>query len=168
MKKIQLLKAIVDFIWIVFIPIIPFAIIAIPFILIVDDIGDFDIKINGLLLASKSILSKVLIAVSILTFLLTFYSLYLFRKVLAHFLRLKIFDNTVISLFEKIGNLLIISGILSLIVSFVAKLYFKHKVVFEIGYNSKIMLICLGLFFMILSEVFKISKAMKEENDLTV
>ncbi|MCF6168997.1 DUF2975 domain-containing protein [Lutibacter sp.] len=168
MRKIHILKAIVDFIWIVSIPIIPFAMVAIPLIFFMDDLGDFDIKINGVLLTSSSILSKLLIAVSIIAFLLTFYSLYLFRKVLAYFLRLKIFDDTVISSFNKIGNLLVVSGILSLAVSFIFTLYFKHKITFEVGYDSKIIIICFGLFFMVLSEVFKISKGMKEENDLTI
>ena len=30
------------------------------------------------------------------------------------------------------------------------------------------MLICLGLFFMVLSEVFKVAKRAKEENNLTI
>jgi len=36
------------------------------------------------------------------------------------------------------------------------------------GFDSFLFTACLALFFMILSEVFKISKTIKEENDLTI
>ncbi|MCF6181265.1 DUF2975 domain-containing protein [Lutibacter sp.] len=44
----------------------------------------------------------------------------------------------------------------------------KQKFSIDIGLSSFVLLISLGLFFMILSEIFKISQTIKKENDLTV
>ena len=38
----------------------------------------------------------------------------------------------------------------------------------NLGLTPYLILICLGLFFMVLSEVFKVAKHAKEENELTV
>ena len=46
--------------------------------------------------------------------------------------------------------------------------YYQQKVSLELGLNQHIIIICLGLFFMVLSEIFKIAKNAKQENDLTI
>jgi hypothetical protein len=74
----------------------------------------------------------------------------------------------VIASFQKIGNLLTISGFISLIISIISKIYFEQKVTLEFGLNQHLVIICLGLFFLVLSEVFKIAKNAKQENDLTI
>ncbi len=168
MRKIHILKAIVDFLWIVTIPIL----IIIPvFIFILfyyqgnseDFLTIFNVKISR-----SSLFGQLLITVSLLSYVLLLYSLYLFRKTLRYFLQLKIFDDYIIKTFQKIGVLLSIWGVLTLIISFISKIYFKQKIIFNIGINEHIIILCLGLFFMILSEVFKIAKTAKQENDLTI
>ena len=74
----------------------------------------------------------------------------------------------VITSLKKTGNLLIVSGLISLIVSVIGEMYFNEKVSISFGLNQHLILICLGLFFLILGEIFKIAKSTKQENDLTV
>ena len=167
MKKINVLKSIVDFIWIFTMPVILLIVgfsIAIFFI----DLGDFNIKINAINFNQNDVLTKVLFVVSALNYLLIIAALYFFRKVLNNFIRVKIFEKMVIASFQKIGNLLTISGFISLIISIISKIYFEQKVTLEFGLNQHLVIICLGLFFLVLSEVFKIAKNAKQENDLTI
>ena len=167
MRKINILKAIVDLLWIFSMPIVLIIIgfsIAVFFV----DLGDLNIKINAIDLNTETLFSKTLLVISALNYLLIIAALYFFRKVLNYFIRVKIFEETVISSFKKIGNLLSVSGIISLTVSMISKFYFEQKVSLEFGLNQHLVIICLGLFFLVLSEVFKIAKHQKQENDLTI
>jgi hypothetical protein len=167
MRKINILKAIVDLLWIFSTPIILILLsfsIAIFFI----DLGEFNIKINSINFNENDLLSKVLFAISSLNYLLIIAALYLFRKVLNYFIRVKIFEETVSKLFQKIGNLLIVSGFISLTISIISTIYFGQKVTLEFSLNQHLVIICLGLFFLILSEIFKIATIAKQENDLTI
>ena len=74
----------------------------------------------------------------------------------------------VITSFKKIGNLLIISGLISLLISIIGEMYFKESVSISFGLDQNLITICLGLFFLVLSEIFKIAKSAKQENDLTI
>lgn len=167
MKKIHILKAIVDFVWILTCLLIPFIIVFIPFLFIYD-IKDLDVTISDINLSTLTIYGKLLISISLISYLMLIYSLFLFRRVLGYFLRLKIFDIHVIKIFKKIGVLLSISGLISFSISIISNLYFNQKFKLEIGMNEHIVILCLGLFFMILSEIFKIAKNTKQENDLTI
>ena len=167
MRKIYILKAIIDFVWIVSMPAI-LLVIGLVFLVFFRDLGDLDIKINSVNFNANDALSKTLLIISALNYLLILGALYFFRKTLRYFLNTKIFDDVVITSFKKIGNLLSISGIVSISISFIVRIYYQNKVSFNLGLNEHIILICLGLFFLILSEVFKIAKANKQENDLTI
>lgn len=167
MRKINILKAIVDLLWIFSMPLILIIVgfsIAIFFI----DLGELNIKINSIDLNNDTLLSKALFLISALNYLLIIASLYFFRKVLNQFIRVKIFEANVIKSFQKTGNLLAISGFISLIVSIISRVYFEQKISLELGLNQHLVIICLGLFFLVLSEVFKIAKNQKQENDLTI
>jgi hypothetical protein len=167
MRKINILKAIVDLLWIFSMPIVLLIIgfsIAIFFV----DLGELNIKINSVNFNSDTLLSKTLLVISALNYLLIIAALYFFRKVLNYFIRVKIFEETVITSFKKIGNLLSVSGIISLTISMISKVYFEQKISLEFGLNQHIVIICLGLFFIILSEIFQIAKTAKQENDLTI
>jgi type III secretory pathway component EscS len=87
---------------------------------------------------------------------------------LRYFLNAKIFDIYIILSFRKIGNAIVLYGIVSLIISIVGQIHFKQEISLEFGLKTHLTLICLGLFFMVLSEVFKIAKTAKQENDLTI
>ena len=96
------------------------------------------------------------------------YCIYLFRKTLRYFQQVKPFHIDVINNFNEIGRLLSVIGIAGSLLFFVARLVLKNEFKIHLGLSPYIMLICLGLFFMVLSEVFKVAKHAKEENDLTV
>ena len=158
MRKIYILKAIVELLWIVTMPIILLIPLMI-FLIFNYDLNDLDFfKINDISLSVSTLLGKVIISILLLSYGFLIYSLYLFKKTLRYFLQLKIFDNYIIISFHKIGVLLTIWGMLTSILTFFSRLYFKQKIVFSIGLNEHIVVLCLGLFFMILSEVFKIAK----------
>jgi hypothetical protein len=61
-----------------------------------------------------------------------------------------------------------ISGISSSILFFVFRLFSDSKFQMSLGLTPYIFVICLGLFFMILSEVFMVAKHAKDENELTI
>jgi hypothetical protein len=167
MKKINILKWIIDLLWIFSMPVI-LIIIGISFATFFVDLNDLSITINALDFNANSTLSKILFVISSLNYLLLIVALYFFRKVLTNFLRVRVFEEVVISSFKKIGNLLTFSGFISLILSTIGKIYFEQKVSLEFGLNQHLVIICLGLFFLVLSEIFKIAKNSKQENDLTI
>ena len=167
MKKINILKTIVDLLWIFSMPVV-LIIIGVSFTTFFIDLSDLNIELNTINMNQNDLFSKILFVVSSLNYLLLIVALYFFRKVLTNFVSIRVFEEAVISSFKKIGNLLTFSGFISLIISIIGKIYFEQKVSLEFGLNQHLVLICLGLFFLVLSEIFKIAKNAKQENDLTI
>lgn len=167
MKKINILKTIVDLLWIFSMPVV-LIIIGVSFTTFFVDLSDLNIELDTININQNDLFSKILFVISSLNYLLLIVALYFFRKVLTNFVRVRVFEEVVISSFKKIGNLLTFSGFISLIISIIGKIYFEQKVSLEFGLNQHLVLICLGLFFLILSEIFKIAKNAKQENDLTI
>ncbi|WP_074722066.1 DUF2975 domain-containing protein [Flavobacterium frigoris] len=130
----------------------------------------FQIENIDLLLSGVN-LKIVLSFITISSFVLI-YGIYLLKKVVLLFMENKIFDDQVILLLNKIGKVLILSTILKEIPILCFKIFSFQ----EIGIGSKNVnyigfhfpIITLALFFMVLSEVFKIAKNLKDENELTV
>lgn len=167
MKKLNLLKAIVDFIWIMSLIFLP--LILILSIMIVIDKETFDIPITfatGTIDLSNGF-GKIALVINVLNFGLLLYALHFFRKLLGNFIKRMIFEDEICLLLNKIGNLVIMASIVQLFSDFTTKLS-KHEVGIEFGYGPFLYLLALGLFFKVLSEVFKIAKNMKEENELTI
>jgi hypothetical protein len=96
------------------------------------------------------------------------YFIYIFIKTLRYFQQVKPFHIDVINNFNKIGRLFSVIGIAGSLLFFVARLILKNEFKIHFGLSPYLLLICLGLFFMILSEVFKVAKHAKEENELTI
>jgi len=167
MKKINILKTIVDLLWIFSMPVV-LIIIGVSFTTFFVDLSDLNIELNTINMNQNDLFSKILFVISSLNYLLLIVALYFFRKVLTNFVRVRVFEEVVISSFKKIGNLLTFSGFISLIISIIGKIYFEQKVSLEFGLNQHLVIICLGLFFLVLSEIFKIAKNAKQENDLTI
>ncbi|WP_392349021.1 DUF2975 domain-containing protein [uncultured Polaribacter sp.] len=167
MKKINILKTIVDLLWIFSMPVV-LIIIGVSFTTFFVDLSDLNIELDTININQNDLFSKILFVISSLNYLLLIVALYFFRKVLTNFVRVRVFEEVVISSFKKIGNLLTFSGFISLIISIIGKIYFEQKVSLEFGLNQHLVLICLGLFFLVLSEIFKIAKNAKQENDLTI
>ena len=168
MRKINILKAIVDFIWIIALPIAAPATVIILILINFDGFSDLNFQFVGIELKLNSLFSKLLLTLLGISFLLQIYSLHIFRKVLRYFKQVKIFDDFVISSFNKIGKLLIISGTSILVIGFVGRIYLENQITISVGFHPYLIVIVLGLFFQVLSEIFKIAKSQKQENDLTI
>ncbi len=169
MRKLNILKSLVDFLWFVTcIPLIPLGLFFSIFIFINNDIIKTPFEFNGSELEAPEIYIKILIVLLIMLTFIVIYCFYLFRKTLRYFQRRKPFDEFVIFTFNKTGYLLIFSGISSGVLIFVFQLLFESRVRLNLGLSPYLFIIVLGLFFMVLSEIFKIAKTAKEENDLTI
>lgn len=169
MRKLTILKSLIDFVWIF---------TCIPAILILLFLAVYmfieRVSLNLIFDSEESIVETSVLAVQIFGLLfvivgfVTIYCVYLFRKTLRYFQKVKPFHIDVIENFYKIGYLLSGIGIASSVLFFLAQLFFKNEFKIHLGLSPYIMLISLGFFFMVLSEVFKVAKDAKEENELTV
>jgi hypothetical protein len=167
MKKINFLKAIVDWLWIMSVVTAPIIIIFCGYLIISEESLGMPIKLNGLEINVMEFNTKILFLMTLMASGLIIYSLYLFKRVMFFFQSKNIFDSLVIKNLNKIGINLTLSSLLFGIPSFIINVINKD-VKLELGLNPFILLFALGLFFMVLSEVFEIAKNMKEDNELTV
>ena len=169
MRKLIILKSLIDFIWII--PCIPI-ILAITFIsvymFIEPSILEGLLKINDANIINNGGFIKIGLLLLFTIVLIVIYCFYLFRKTLRYFRKRNPFNNFIIESYKKIGNLLIISGITATILFFIFKLLIESKFEINLGFSPYLFITCLGLFFLVLSEVFKIAKTAKQENDLTI
>lgn len=168
MRKLIILKSIVDLVLILTIPTIPFILFFIPYSFISDSFNIIPFKINGQEVEIIDFGTKIILALMLCSYLILIYCLYLFRKILRSFRSVKIFDILVINNFNKMGYLFIIYAFLTGFPSIIYRLLYHKKITVEFGLNSFFLMLCLGFFFIILSEIFKISKKMKDENELTI
>jgi len=168
MRKLVILKSLIDFLWIITcIPLIPIMLFFSVYMFFNDNILKiFNVLEEGVIITPWSLKVLVLLVMSLV--LISIYCFYLFRKTLRYFQQRKPFDSYVIKTYNKIGNLLLFSGIVGSILNFIFLLVFKGKFMINIGLSPYLFVICLGLFFMVLSETFKIAKTAKEENELTI
>lgn len=167
MRKLYILKTILDFIWIMsllFFPIILFLTIL---FVSTNEIIDVPIKITSVSIDLTSPLGKIALVVGNIYFIILLVALFYFRKLMNNFRKRLIFEESNQFLFDKIGTLVIISSIVYLLTDFIASSS-VNKVEINFGYGPFLYLLGLGLFFKVLSEVFKIGKSMKEENELTI
>jgi hypothetical protein len=167
MKKLNLLKTIVDFIWIMSLIFFPLIIILIVMILIDNEIFDIPITFATGTIDVTNNFGKIALVINVFNFVLLLYSLYFFRKLLRLFVKRMIFEEKICFLLDKIGTLVIMASIVQLFADFTTKLS-HNKVGIELGYGPFLYLLALGLFFKVLSEVFTIGRKMKEENELTI
>ena len=168
MKKLSVLKNLIDFIWIV--SCIPLAILLIAFSIYMffdsEILRIMNTTIDGDVNSQWYLKLFVLFFVALV--LVTIYCFYLFRKALRYYQKRKPFDSFVIHTYHKIGKLLVITSVLGGITSFVFNLVFKSELMISLGFSPYFFGACLGLFFMVLSETFIIAKKSKEDSDLTI
>ncbi|CAM1348851.1 DUF2975 domain-containing protein [Tenacibaculum insulae] len=167
MRKLHILKSLVDFLFITTSCVVPFLILGMPTVFILSEniTSDF-LKIN--ITESITILHKVFFAIFLLSYLLIYYTIYKFRLVLNEFVRARIFTEKVIANLKSAGNILMIAGLLMIISEVGFNLIIESIISFNFGISTHYLCICFGLFFVVLSEIFKVSKNMKQENDLTI
>lgn len=169
MRKLSILRTCIDFTFYFSCLALLAFVIFIPFVLS-GGMDDVPIKLSGRELIVDNWQGKVvLICVLISTFFFIF-GLYLLRKTITFFVKKDLFNSIVIRNFNVIGICFITSTLLVLIPSFLYDAFNRSKMglKLEVGFDSPLLAISLGLFFMVLSEVFKIASKIKEENDLTL
>lgn len=167
MRKLRILKSLVDFLFITTSCIVPFLIIGIPAVFILSEniTGDF-LKID--IAESITTIHKFFVSILLFSYLLIYFTIYKFRLVLSEFVRSRIFSEKVIDSLKKAGNVLMLSGVLMIIAKVGLNLTFNSKVTLDFGISTQFLCICFGLFLVVLSEIFNISKGLKQENDLTI
>jgi hypothetical protein len=89
----------------------------------------------------------------------------MFRKVLGLFKKNILLDERVIKYFDQIGKAIIAGYIITAVPLFFYDVINSNPIQVKatFGFSSAIITIGLGLFFMVLSEVFLIAKGRKEE-----
>ena len=112
-----------------------------------------------------------LIITSILLNLGFIYSLYVFKKLVSSLFNSPLFTKFQILSLKLLGQLIIILVILKSLFNMFSNLIFGDRELTGIHifyFDSKLMAICMGLFFIYLSYIFKKAQRLQEENDLTV
>ena len=171
MRKLNILKAALDVFWFFSRLAVIGLILFLPFYLFRSDMN-FPIKIKGQEINNPTIFSKIIVFINVISSLLFLYSIYLLRKVVNLFQKREIFNNEVVWLFNLIGKLILASSVISSFSIFTYNMIESHHLDYfslDFGsYDSFLISVSLGLFFMVISEVFKIAKNMKDENELTI
>ncbi|WGU70244.1 DUF2975 domain-containing protein [Capnocytophaga canimorsus] len=126
------------------------------------------IRVNGYDVTADTLFAKIVLWLWYIGYLLFIYILYLFRKTAYLFLRVRIFNEKVVKNLNKIGILLIIITICTDISLMIYSVIERKNIGLRLDTNPVLFKIAVGLLFMTLSEVLKISTKMKEENDLTI
>ena len=169
MKKLRLLQTVLDVFW--FSSII--AVIAIVLFLgytLVNGPINIPINVNGEPHSMVSLTSKVILFFIVVAYFIFVFGIYNLRKVLVLFSNKMIFEEDTIALLNKVGKSFLFSSLIIFVPLFFYNVIERGetKIEFGGGFSSFLFASSLGLFFMVLSEVFKVAKTLKDENDLTV
>ncbi|WP_374957967.1 DUF2975 domain-containing protein [Gilvibacter sp.] len=166
MKRLNLLKTIVDIIWYLSIPSL---LLFVGFVLYMSWTGQpFTKTLYGSMITLSGFQLVIVLCLNLITYGLLVYSLYLFRKVLQEFKKLQLFNQVVIALLLRIGKLVIASGILMFISKFLTNYWSINQITLSLSPNDLLIYGGIGAFFLVLSEVFDRARILKEENELTV
>ena len=171
MRKLKILQTIVDLFWffclIIFVAMVAFAFYS----LLHKGPVDIPIKLNGTAILIFDIGAKMLIVFGLAAYCFFVYGIYQLRKLLSLFEKRVIFEERTIWLLNQIGKSFLATSVLTGIPLFIYNVFHGHTDIYidlSGGFSSFLFTLGLGLFFMVLSEVFNIAKNMKEENELTV
>lgn len=170
MRKLNILKTVLDFFYVFTLIGVIGIVIFVPFYLFSSEMT-IPIKIKGQEFTNTSVFSKIIILINVVSGLLFFYSIYLLRKVVGMFQKREIFNDEIVRLFNSIGKLIVISSILSSGSIFIYNMIERNHLGLSIdfgSYDSFLISLSIGLFFMVISEIFKIAKNMKEDSDLMI
>ena len=144
------------------------------------DLGiDYTITLRG---NNKELAPELFLPILILLYSSYVYAFYLFRKCIASFIKVKIFEVSVIRNFNHIGYIFLTGYLLTLFFSATMRITDKNGTIrLHTEYDIMQFLLTpvngfiIGLFFLVLSKVFLIAKNQKEqnsilkqENDLTI
>lgn len=170
MKKLNILKTILDIFWF-------FSLLAcIPMIIFLtmylfENGGDMSINFKGHKIINHNAFTKTIVTINTMSCFIFLYSIYILRKVVSLFQKRKIFNPEIPKMLNLIGISILTSSTISslcfIIYQRVEGNYLGLSLDFG-GYDSFLISVSLGLFFMVLSSIYKILLSLKEENDLTI
>ena len=170
MKPPLLLKNVLDFCFICLAFIYGISIIA-GLVLIVTN-PDYPIEINDRAFEQLTPSVTAFLLGSLLTSGIFVYVVFLLRKLVRSFFKNKLFTRLQISLFNLIGQLIVLNSVAELVLDFLANLFLddrlKVEIAFETSYDSFFFKLAVGLFFMYLARLFANAKQLREESELTV
>ncbi|MFP9097636.1 DUF2975 domain-containing protein [Flavobacterium sp. RHBU_24] len=169
MKRLAFLKTIVT---ISFILCMVAVIFGLPFILLVVFFPDtVPFKFNGQLDGAGRAQVIFLVSMFYLGHCVFTYGIYKLKATLELFYKKVFFDDRVIAALNLSGKAFIIAAVVWVVPPFFYKVIangdFEMGIDFS-GFGSTFFSLSIGLFFIVLSEVFANAKQLKEENDLTV
>ena len=171
MKRLSLLKTITNILLILSKVGLFFAV---PFLLIVIFMpGRIPLKIARELFDQPAdaigVEDKLLLTTVIIGYVFYVYALHLFKRILFLFQKNQVFHDDVIKNLYQTGKAIIIGFLISEVPIYLYNMISESEISFEIvADNDWLFTLGLGLFFMVLSDVFGMAKNIKEENDLTV
>lgn len=168
MRKLNILKAIVDYLWIMSLISFPLIIIIVGYCIATGKIVDIPIKLSGSTVNLDNNWSKVAILLALINFGLFLLGLYHFKKLLANFKIKQIFNDASVLLLNKIGSVLLYSSVICFFTEFFRNRSNSDNFEVQLGFGPFLCLIALGLFFKVLAEVFTMARKIKEENEFTV
>lgn len=167
MRKLNFLKTIVDYLWIISLITYPLLLLFSVISIFNNEVFDVPIKLYGNEIILDSVIHKIGFLILVFGFSLIVLAIYNFRKLLSLLQEKKIFETETSSLFYKIGQLIIYFSFIDLTVETILN-FSKNNVIINIGFGTFLSFLALGLFFIVLSEVFKIGQKIKEQNELTI
>lgn len=175
MKKLNFLKNLINFFFLLsFFPFIQFSVFLFKILFNYEVMTP--VKLSGVQISSIDFHAKIVCILVILSGIFFIFSVYLLKKVILHFIKNDFFNDEVITLLNKIGKYILVAIFIK-----VTALSYYTLISVPImngtfnsypdnvkNYDFHFPLLCLGLFFMVISEAFKMAKNLKEENELTV
>jgi hypothetical protein len=168
MKKLNYLKMIVDIIWALAILATGAFVVSIILFYTSESLKNDAFTFNKINFNSLSIIGQtVLIFYLFIRQAILLYGLYLFKKVLHLFVSLQFFTTFVVISFNKIGSILLFISVLNFIIYSLFQITYEHVISSKPLYDNMLIL-GVGFFFIVLSEIFKTSQLMKQENELTI
>lgn len=170
MSKLSVLKACVDFIYLIGILTAGGMLIFSGMIIAGNE--EVTLKMNGYDITVNDWPSKGLLVLAMVSLGLFLYAIYLLRETVALFRKRIIFDGRVVVNFERIGWCIVTSTLISHVPLFVFNMIRRNNRDFEISGNmsmdSFLVSIALGILFMVISQAFSAGQRLREENELTV
>ena len=168
MKKLQLLKSVIDLFFLLAFVATAGMVLLVPVFMMEDK---FPLRISGREIETGTWPVTILLVLTLSGSVAFLYGVYLLRRIVALFRKLVIFDDEIIALLRQTGRVFLFSILLTDIPPFIYDMVKHPAAGIEFsnnGFGSFLFSIALALFFLVLAEVFRIAKRMKEENELTV
>ena len=170
MRRLSVLKTVIDVAFVLAMIAVIFTLPLILMMAIMPDEIPFTINGDVEALQGKTEWELIIFCLIIyVAYLFLVYALYLFKKTLILFKKRIIFDDVVIKNFDQMGKAILIGYFIAIApMIFFALTDNPVQLKVSFGLNESLLMVGLGLFFMVLSEVFQMAKNLKEENELTV